>query len=71
MDDCELLKTCGFFIKYGEKLNLSCHVFVNSFCRGEKKDECKRKIYRQINGFPPEDEMMPNGMIYSINNGAR
>ncbi len=59
--ECELLETCGFFKKYEDSLDLACRGFIKSYCKGEKMDECARKIYRREHGQPPHDDMMPSG----------
>jgi hypothetical protein len=63
MQECELLDTCGFFIKYQNTLNLACKGFIKSYCKGDLMDECKRKEYRMEHGAPPEDDMLPTGHI--------
>jgi len=60
---CELLDKCGFFLKYRETLNLACRGFIQTFCEGERMDECKRKEYRLKHGTPPADDMMPSGQM--------
>ncbi|MBN1823441.1 MAG: hypothetical protein JW803_03885 [Endomicrobiales bacterium] len=61
--ECELLGTCGFFKKYGELHDVACRGFINKYCKGEKMNECQRKIFREKNGAPPPDDMMPNGQM--------
>lgn len=61
--DCEMLEKCGFFKKYEQNRILACKGFVSMYCKGEMQKECKRKEYRQKNGCPPDDNMMPNGSI--------
>ncbi len=58
---CELLSVCGFFQKYENSLNMACKGFITTYCKGPQMDECKRKIYRQEHGVPPDDDMMPTG----------
>ena len=60
---CELLEQCGFFLKYRGTLNLACRGFIQTFCEGERMDECKRKEYRLKHGTPPDDDMMPTGQM--------
>ena len=59
--ECEKLKTCGFFSKYGEIKDLACRGFVNQYCKGDKMDQCKRKEYSRKHGESPSDDMMPTG----------
>jgi hypothetical protein len=61
--DCENLKTCGFFRKYFHVNKTACRNFIKTYCRGEMQDECERKAYRIANGGPPDDDMMPNGIV--------
>jgi hypothetical protein len=62
-NQCEHLEKCGFFKKYQETKNLACRGFINLYCKGPKMSECKRLEYRNKNGVPPSDDMMPNGQI--------
>ncbi len=59
--ECELLKTCGFFKKYQATKDLACKGFVFQYCQGPKMNQCKRKEYREKHGSAPSDDMMPNG----------
>ena len=61
--ECELLKTCGFFKAHSSTNDLACKGFISQYCRGPRMAECKRKQYRQEHGTPPPDNMMPNGQI--------
>ena len=63
MTECELLATCGFFQKYQKSLDLACKGFISSYCKGDKMEECHRKLYRQKNGSPPDDDMLPSGQM--------
>jgi hypothetical protein len=61
MDACEYLGSCGFFKKYQTTRELACIGFIKQFCQGTLQNECKRKVYRQEHGVPPDPDMMPNG----------
>jgi hypothetical protein len=63
--ECKFLPTCGFFKKYCQSNNLACQGFINLYCKGEKMDECKRLEYRNKNGVPPPENMMPSGQLLS------
>lgn len=63
MADCPNLPNCGFIKKFNGSKNLACQGFITMFCRGTRQDQCERKLYRQKNGCPPPDDMMPNGKI--------
>jgi len=63
MEECSLLENCGFFKKYKETRNLACQGFINLYCKGAKMNECKRKKYKEENGQPPSDDMMPSGQM--------
>jgi len=63
MSDCELLEKCGFFKKYQASKELACKGFISLYCKGPKQNACVRKQYRQEHGVPPNDNMMPNGMM--------
>ena len=64
--ECELLSTCGFFRKHQSSKNLACKGFITTYCKGSKMNECKRLEYRNKNGVPPIDDMMPSGQIIKI-----
>jgi hypothetical protein len=61
--DCENLPTCGFFKKYFKVNQTACRTFIKDYCRGETRNVCERKAYRKLNGAPPSDDMMPNGVM--------
>ncbi len=63
MRDCELLSRCGFFIKYCQTKDLACKGFMRMYCKGDKQEECKRKIFRKQHGKPPSDDMLPSGQM--------
>jgi hypothetical protein len=63
--ECSLLTKCGFFIKYCNTKELACRGFINQYCKGPKQYECKRLEYRNKNGVPPPDDMMPTGQFIS------
>lgn len=65
--DCELLEKCGFFRKHQESQDMACRSFIRSFCKGPKKSECERKKFREVNGVPPDDDMMPSGQMIPKN----
>ncbi|MBN2363883.1 hypothetical protein JXL83_07105 [candidate division WOR-3 bacterium] len=58
---CELLEKCGFFRKYQDVENEICEMLIAEYCKGSMMNECKRKEYRQKNGVPPSDDMLPDG----------
>ncbi len=60
-NECESLVNCGFFKKYKEGNDLLCKGLINKYCKGEYQNKCKRKEYKETNGTPPHDDMMPNG----------
>lgn len=63
--ECELLGMCGFFKKFQDTKELACKGFIAQYCKGDKMDLCERKKYRKEHGVPPDDNMMPNGMVIS------
>ncbi len=62
-NECELLGSCGFFVKYQSTKDLACKGFIATYCKGDKMKECKRLEYRRKNGVSPVDDMMPSGQI--------
>ena len=65
MPDCELLPICGFFIKHQESHDHICREFIETYCCGDKMNDCERKIYRIKRGRSPCDDMMPTGEFVS------
>jgi hypothetical protein len=61
MQECELLKTCGYFEKYQHSKETLCKGWIRQYCQGPEMDNCKRKQYRQTHGQPPPVDMMPSG----------
>jgi hypothetical protein len=61
--ECQLLETCGFFKKYGKTWHLACQELILRYCKGSDTKNCRRLEYRNAYGNPPEDEMMPSGMM--------
>ncbi len=62
-NECELLNKCGFFKKYQSTKDMICKGFIAMYCKGGKMNECKRLEYRNANGVPPADDMMPSGQM--------
>lgn len=62
-EECPMLVNCGFFKKYDTSKELACLGFINQYCRGEKKDQCRRKEYKKKHGVAPTDDMLPNGRL--------
>ncbi|MCT4508211.1 MAG: hypothetical protein N4A48_05505 [Tepidibacter sp.] len=61
MEKCSRFKHCGFIKKYkdtGKYNNL-----IEIYCKGKKKEKCKRKEFNEKNGYSPDDNMLPNGKI--------
>lgn len=59
MKKCSRFKHCGFIKKYqdtGLYNNL-----IESYCKGKKNKECKRRKFNEEKGYSPEDNMLPNG----------
>jgi len=63
MKECFLLEKCGFFNKYNCSGEINCQEFIDIYCKGEKKPECKRLQYHNHYGVAPSAEMMPNGIM--------
>ncbi len=60
---CKWLESCGFFKKWSTRKNLACRGFIQTYCRGEKRDQCKRKVYFDEHGTAPPDDMLPSGQM--------
>ncbi len=61
--ECQYLPNCTFFKKYCASKNLACQGFINRYCKGDEMDTCKRLEYRKTHGTPPDEDMMPNGLL--------
>lgn len=61
INECELLENCGFFNKFRSVSDRVCQELIECYCIGSGKYNCKRRKFREENGTPPPDEMMPNG----------
>ncbi len=61
MAECKNLDNCSFFEEYGEETSLEG--FINRYCKGDKKDQCIRKMVSEALGGPENvpANMMPNG----------
>jgi hypothetical protein len=60
-ESCRMLQSCGFFKKHSEMKTLACKGFIQKYCMGPQKSECKRMEFRKRSGTPPSDDMLPNG----------
>jgi len=67
METCDMIEKCGFLIRYSPTNELACKGFINRYCKGNLKNECKRKAYKLANGTPPPDNMLPTGIFLSSN----
>jgi len=63
MADCEHIVGCGFFKKYQSTKDMACQGFILLYCKGTKKEVCKRREHRQKTGTPPPDNMSPSGVV--------
>jgi hypothetical protein len=63
---CELLAICGFFKKYNNPQNRTCQEFIRRYCIGPDTHKCKRLEYRKSYGQPPDDDMMPTGLMIKV-----
>ena len=61
MDICPKLDHCPFFQKYGNDLPDTCQALIRLYCHGSRPGRCQRIDFRQEHGYPPPDDMMPNG----------
>lgn len=61
MECCSNLEKCGFMAKYSKNKALAVRGFILLYCKGEMQGECARKIYRELQGTSPSDDMMPSG----------
>ncbi len=59
--ECDLLDKCGFFKKYMGSREAACKGLISMYCRGNKMNDCQRKVFRKAHGAPPPDTMLPNG----------
>ena len=63
METCEMLHCCGFFKKYENLNHIDCRGFINSYCKGNKRDLCARlDFFYKYDKLPPDD-MTPSGKM--------
>jgi hypothetical protein len=67
MNDCENLSVCGFFKKHMDTKALACQGFIRQYCKGDKQNHCKRKIFKQEHGAAAPDDMLPSGQMMADN----
>jgi hypothetical protein len=65
MPACGNLEKCGFVLKYKDSKANAVKGFIHLFCEGAMQSQCLRKKYREEHGCPPDDDMMPNGLMIS------
>ncbi len=63
MGECEFMHCCGFIDKYNASLEPVCHLAVQLFCRGAKREQCARLAYRHRHGIEPTPDMLPTGTM--------
>ena len=61
---CELLETCGFFLKFTSDMEVIKKGWIYMYCDDRyMSDQCLRKIFRQKTGVAPPDNMTPTGIF--------
>ena len=58
MEDCDFLDTCPIFAKF--KIEDLKNYWISMYCKGNKQEECARKILRKQGEEVPKS-MLPNG----------
>ena len=61
MPECENLDDCYFFIEFGENPDVDCEEIIQLYCKGPKMAECKRKEFKDQQGYPPPPDILPDG----------
>lgn len=69
MADCTNISVCSFFIVYGARDGNKTAVagFVRLYCKGDKQDQCVRKVVSKALGGPHAvpANMLPTGLPIS------
>ena len=63
--ECTWLISCPFFEKYRDSDNVEIVRLKNSFCKGPYRDQCARKIFRELHAKDAAVDMCPEGKIHS------
>ena len=59
-EDCELLKQCGFLIRYKGNTEEIKQIWMKNFCKNKlKSKDCERKKYKEKTGKTPPDHKTP------------
>jgi hypothetical protein len=61
--ECQYLLTCGFFKKHSISESVVCQGLIDKYCKGTEMKACKRREYQITYGNPPDDDMMPSGLM--------
>jgi len=61
--ECSWLVSCPFFEKYNQSGHDEIVRLKNQFCKGSYRDQCARKIYRELHAKDADVDMSPEGKI--------
>ena len=61
MNVCPLFDSCPFLEKYRDTMPDAIQAVIKLYCKGDQRRTCKRFSFREENGYPPPDDLMPNG----------
>lgn len=62
--ECTWLISCPFFEKYRDSGNDEIVRLKNLFCKGPYRDQCARKMYRELHAKDAAVDMNPEGNIH-------
>lgn len=64
--ECPRLLGCEFFQKYSNLDEEEVKRLKGLYCKGPYVDQCVRKMYKDLHGSNPDDEITPEGKVLTI-----
>lgn len=69
--ECPRIMGCEFFQKYHNLKQEEIDRLKSLYCKGPYVDQCVRKMYKELHGTIPEDDITPEGKIFSQDDSNR
>ncbi len=61
MNICPIFESCPFLEKFRDTMPDTIEAVIKVYCKGEQRRPCQRYNFRDERGYPPPDDLMPNG----------